>query len=481
MKFIKKIILNNFQSHKNSVLEFDPNLNVIVGPSDSGKSSVIRGIKWVLFNEPVGDFFIREGETETSVELYFSDGSKITRHRSNSKNAYILNYPDGEELVLTGFGVKVPVEVQELTGIKKIPFDINSSEIINISDQLEGPFLLSEKNSTKAFVIGSLAGVDIVDDSIRDLLKEIRNLSINKNNVDDDLKLIEEELKEFDNLEEQKSIYEKLKNIYEKIEKKELLLSNLEKILLKINQINVEKNNSNIILGKLKKIEETKIIYMDLFEDTSKYNYYNNLLNRYSNINNNIKITKKIVDNYKNLDKVYLLNNELLNNIKDYSNLNLYNNKNKLLKENIIKIKNNLENFMKLNELLDRYSILSKLYNSYNSLIIYNMQYKDIEKRQAIGKEYIKNFKNINLIYENNQRISKILTEFKNLEIIYKNKKINEKEIDLVKNKIKDYNDDISHLSKEYGTILLDSKICPTCFSDIDATKIDNIIKNLSK
>ena len=59
MKYLKQITLKNFQSHKDSTIQLDRGLNAIIGPSDSGKSAIIRAIKWVLYNEPSGDFFIR--------------------------------------------------------------------------------------------------------------------------------------------------------------------------------------------------------------------------------------------------------------------------------------------------------------------------------------------------------------------------------------------------------------------------------------
>lgn len=62
MIHLKRVRLENFQSHRNSVIDFDRGLNVIVGPSDSGKSAIIRAIKWALYNEPSGNYFIREGE-----------------------------------------------------------------------------------------------------------------------------------------------------------------------------------------------------------------------------------------------------------------------------------------------------------------------------------------------------------------------------------------------------------------------------------
>ncbi|MCG4585937.1 AAA family ATPase, partial [Anaerosalibacter bizertensis] len=86
MKYIKKVVLENFQSHKYTELEFDEHLNVIVGPSDQGKSAIIRGIKWALFNEPSGNFFIREGANDCSVTVIFNDNTKIKRYKSKSKN-----------------------------------------------------------------------------------------------------------------------------------------------------------------------------------------------------------------------------------------------------------------------------------------------------------------------------------------------------------------------------------------------------------
>ena len=40
MKYIEKVILENFQSHKYTVLDFTKGLNSIVGPTDSGKTAI---------------------------------------------------------------------------------------------------------------------------------------------------------------------------------------------------------------------------------------------------------------------------------------------------------------------------------------------------------------------------------------------------------------------------------------------------------
>ena len=48
---IKKLVLNNFLSHKNTSLEFNPGITVFVGHNGSGKSSIIDSITFAFFNE----------------------------------------------------------------------------------------------------------------------------------------------------------------------------------------------------------------------------------------------------------------------------------------------------------------------------------------------------------------------------------------------------------------------------------------------
>ena len=97
--------------------------------------------------------------------------------------------------------------------IRKIELDNNQSNSINISEQLEGPFLLSEKNSTKANAIGRIVGVHVVDDALKEALKDIRNLNIKEKNHKDMLKKLESDLCEYNYLNELVEKYDKLKEI----------------------------------------------------------------------------------------------------------------------------------------------------------------------------------------------------------------------------------------------------------------------------
>jgi len=64
---IKTLSIQNYQSHKDSTLEFDPGVNVIVGSTDSGKTAIIRALRWLIWNRPNGDSFRSTWGGDTKV------------------------------------------------------------------------------------------------------------------------------------------------------------------------------------------------------------------------------------------------------------------------------------------------------------------------------------------------------------------------------------------------------------------------------
>lgn len=165
MKSINRIEIRNFQSHAHTILDLAPtgNLTVITGNSDSGKTAVIRALRWVFYNQPQGTEFIRVGCTSAQVAVTMDDGWGVTRLRTPSKNQYIVTHPDGDAQTYEGFGVNVPAEVQQVLGVA--PVDVGDMDLkLNIAEQLDGPFLgNSIAASFRAKVLGKLAGTEEVD------------------------------------------------------------------------------------------------------------------------------------------------------------------------------------------------------------------------------------------------------------------------------------------------------------------------------
>lgn len=179
MVHIRKLIMENFQSHEYTEIDFSEGLNVIVGPSDQGKSAILRAIKWVLYNEPRGSDFIKHGATYSRVSLELSSGKKIIRERSPSKNRYSLVDENGDVQVFEGFGNDIPREIINAHGIPKVILDTDIGASLNIGEQLEGPFLLAQTGAVRAKALGRLTGIHVIDKAIRDCVADLRRESQN--------------------------------------------------------------------------------------------------------------------------------------------------------------------------------------------------------------------------------------------------------------------------------------------------------------
>ena len=136
---ISSLTLQNFQSHKKTTLEFDPHVNAIIGQSNSGKTAILRGLFWAIYNRPSGLSFIsywnRDKKGNPLKFTYASISSNqliIKRKRSSNFNGYTL-LQNNVKTDLEAIGLDVPEQVSKL---------LNLSEV-NIQKQMDAPFLLS--------------------------------------------------------------------------------------------------------------------------------------------------------------------------------------------------------------------------------------------------------------------------------------------------------------------------------------------------
>jgi len=56
MKF-KQFKIQNFMSWEKEIFDLSPNVNIICGVSDKGKSAILKGLKWLKDNDPSGNEF----------------------------------------------------------------------------------------------------------------------------------------------------------------------------------------------------------------------------------------------------------------------------------------------------------------------------------------------------------------------------------------------------------------------------------------
>ena len=110
MKAIANLEITRYQGHKNTSMALHPNVNIILGPSDVGKSTIVRAINWVSTNRPIGDDYRMDfGKGDTEVGVEFVDESYVLRRKGTSFNGYEA---DGKDL--KALRTDVPLEVKEI-------------------------------------------------------------------------------------------------------------------------------------------------------------------------------------------------------------------------------------------------------------------------------------------------------------------------------------------------------------------------------
>ncbi|HHY48061.1 MAG TPA: AAA family ATPase [Firmicutes bacterium] len=219
MPDIKRVVIENFQSHEKTEMEFSPGgLTVIVGPSDSGKSAIIRALRWLFFNEPRGSDFVRAGASgpcRVSAEL--DNGVIVTRERDGNRNRYILESPDKDRMVFEGFGNEPPAEIVKAHGMVKVPLDTDLSICLNLAQQLEGPFLISETGAVRARAIGRVSGVHILDAAIRAASREAGQYESERKALLDKIGELDNELKEYSDLQDIENRLKQVEQIREEV------------------------------------------------------------------------------------------------------------------------------------------------------------------------------------------------------------------------------------------------------------------------
>lgn len=141
---IRKIVLENFMSHKRTVIEPSEGLTVLTGPNNCGKSAVVVALQALCENERSSKSFIRHREKEAKVSIETSEGHRIEWCRGQSASYSIDGRPVNR---LKGgtpddLHAKLRLPMVEVPGGE--PVDIHFSE------QKDPIFLVNDKGGGRA-------------------------------------------------------------------------------------------------------------------------------------------------------------------------------------------------------------------------------------------------------------------------------------------------------------------------------------------
>lgn len=344
MKHIKNLILKNFQQWKSGTITFSEGLNVIIGNTESGKSTLFRAINSILTGKMPEDY-IRKGTKGCEVKILFSDETVFRRLRNKKDNII-----DANGTIFERVGKEIPFEYFKQLGKTSIEFGNKQLSLCSYS-QFEPHFFITLSDYDKSKLIGTICGIDIVDKIVDSINKDIRdNNSTIKfleaqiyNNTQDK----ESKQKEYDLLAlKTKNLESYLRNAQYKFKTLENISNLSYKLGLLNSDISTYQTKLNALKTKINDFDDSKIkLLQKLYELKGALLIYKQSIEHETKIKNSF-ITNSGIDKNKVdlLDDLLFLKQKLVDFNKDIETNTYYK---KQINENLFTLANQKKELLK--------------------------------------------------------------------------------------------------------------------------------------
>lgn len=151
---IPSIKIQNLQSHKDTNIDFHQGINVVTGITDSGKSGMIRAMKFAALNKPSGDSLRRHHTKKTSVTI-----KNVTKVRTSSKHFYEV---DGK--IYKALRSEVPIPVQDILQLSHV----------NFQEQHDAYFLIGKSPGEVARTLNEVVDLQVIDLSLKEVKSKVK-------------------------------------------------------------------------------------------------------------------------------------------------------------------------------------------------------------------------------------------------------------------------------------------------------------------
>lgn len=330
-----EIKIKDFNCIKNLTINLQPGLNIIQGPSNSGKSSILKAIENCIFNQS-GTTNVRQGCDNYSVGIKYKDHTVSLVKGKDTK--YKI-----DDIVYEKIGVNQLAEVAEALNIRETVLG-GEKVRLNFSKQLTYPFLLDKTPGQLYRFIVDSSESESLSNVLKDINKDIKEVdkAIIQNEAQIDI-LTKQQIQLNESLKNADKILEVSNNIleldtecnsinellvcYSKYSNLSTDIINLKYSYNKLN-INIDTDNLDLLKEDYDKIHQLadrhNKIFNEVFLLTHKINNYSININ-IEELDDLLSVYNKTMNLYNNYNEIKSYKESLIKNIDSYD---------KALKEN---------------------------------------------------------------------------------------------------------------------------------------------------
>lgn len=375
-----RISIKDYQIIKQAILDFKPGLTSIIGPSNNGKSSILKAIKSAVYTEP-GSTPIRNGAQSYVVGIQ-DNGHTVIYQKKEGSSKYLV---DGQ--LYSKFGLSTPEEVSNALNIRELVLNGNKTQL-NFWNQMDKPFLLDKSAGELFKFILDSGENDQLSSVLKAMVTDRQSLNKEADNLQGQITALE------DSIDKQQKESDRLEPIVEKA-------NNLIEKKVKFDKLNSLKTLISNYFTLNKQIDEYEI---NLKTIENKEKIYNKL---------DLKLFKSKLDITKDLEDYTQNETQILNLYTDIENIDK---------------KLNILDKLKLSELSDlidkvsRYKIILKDIENYSDVILKltkSIPSKSLLDKMSLLENKDKMFNKINEFNSLCEREQELLNEVESLESSY--------------------------------------------------------------
>ncbi|BDZ70520.1 AAA family ATPase [Methanobacterium petrolearium] len=466
---IKNLHMKNFKSHKDTRIEFDTGISIIIGGNGAGKSSILEAVSFALFKQHTSkkiQQLITIGQKRMSVAIQFSAHGRtyrVLRERTKTSSKAIMSIKEGERFQSLVSGDKqVTLEVQNI-------LEMDGDLFLNAVYVRQGEIsdLIEKTSSEKKQMVGRLLGIDSLETAWKNIKIILDKYNGQKLRLEGKLESFEDANVELDSKKEEETQFNiKIKDLNRDIEGKIIDTNLIREKMEILDKRSLEFGKNQTLLNSKEhfreQLEKTKKdLNWQLTEITGKEEEMSKLKPRLKKLNV-LKSLEENIKELKNLNKDKKRLDAILTDIKRFKTIL---NENEVYYNDYSLLNTDISSLQYAKDQFEGSRVLSEQYTTRKSKIKVKMK-KSLEKVKTVLET---SNQILNTQFDSVEELENYLTTFKpqlEAKIQTTSEEIHDIQKELSNLQVKNQD-----LEKPIGELEQVKDLCPICKSAITPKK----------